>query len=346
MKETDNRLIEWAINETLLHYKNQVSILLEHNTYCLEKDRNIRYINTIISDSKERIGLARTFIINGVGYDFNQVSWESFERDAEVKGYFVTVLAEANILYNKNEADKQRFLYLRAKFNANLANPVYMYERGLEWINNAMEIYNILLFEDTLYKVRKAAGFIRDYLAVAVAYFNQTYFKSFNRLEDLYLMNHIPDNFIEQYNQVSDTKSTDEIKTLCHSIIKTTRAFFISNDKRIKDSNNTPHYQYLADWYQECSYYFKRIYHFCDENKSALAFSESCGIQTDLEDIAKDFAIPELDILTYFDANDLSSYAKKVKLAENNIISAIKSNNIKIDIYSSVDEFISKNSRV
>lgn len=344
MEIIDNRLVEWAINQTQAHYKDEVSILLEHNTYCLQEDRNIRYVNTIISDSKDHIDLARTFIINGIGYDFNQVSWESFERDADVKGYYVTVLAEANILYSKNDADKQRFLYLRAKFNANLANPQYMYERGLEWLNNAMEIYKTLLFEDTLYKVKKAAGFIADYLAVAVACFNQTYFKSFNRLEDISAMKHVPDNFIEQYKQIVSAKSASEIQALCHSIIKTTRAFFKLNDKRIQKNDGTPQYQYLADWYQECCYYFKRIYHFCAQNESELAFSASCGVQTDLDEIAKDFKISGLVILTHFDANDLSAFSKKVKLAEERIVSAIKSSNVKLDAYSSVDEFILKNS--
>ncbi|KAI4453214.1 presequence protease [Holotrichia oblita] len=176
------------------------------------------------------------------GYDFNQVSWESFERDAEVKGFFVTVLADANILYSKNEADKQRFLYLRAKFNANLANPQYMFERGLEWLNNAMKIYKTLLFEDTLYKVRKAAGAIMKYLAVAIACYNQIYNKSFNRLEDLKTMKQVPNGLIEQCGQI---------------------------------------------------------------------VLESGGIQTDLKEIAKDFNLPDLDILTHFNANDLSTFAKK-----------------------------------
>ena len=47
----DNRLIDWAIDETRKKYASQISLLLEHNTYCLEEDRNVRYVNTIISDA-------------------------------------------------------------------------------------------------------------------------------------------------------------------------------------------------------------------------------------------------------------------------------------------------------
>lgn len=344
MKKTDNRLVEWAINETRTHYSDDVSILLEHNTYCLEEDRGVRFVNTIISDSKKHIGLARTFIINGVGYDLNQVSWDSFERDAEVKGYYLTVLAEANILYSKNEAEKQRFLYLRAKLNANLANPQYMFERGLEWLNNATDVYKTQLFEETLSKARKGAGFIVDYLSMAVACYNQTYFKSFTRIDDLRLMKHLPERFIELYNLVVSAKSVSEMQTLCYDIIHSTRDFFKTNDTRKRETEGTSNYQYLAEWYQECSYYFKRIYHFCAQNDSALAFSGACGIQTDLDDLANDFGISSLDILTGFNADSLPAFATVVKKAEDCIVSAIETHNVKIEAYTSVDEFIKSNS--
>jgi tetratricopeptide (TPR) repeat protein len=301
-------------------------------------------VNTIISDTKSRIGLARTFIINGIGYDFNQVPWESFERDAEVKGWYVTVLAEANILYSKNEADKQRFLYLRAKLNANLANPQYMYERGLECLNNAVEINKTLVFEDTLYKARNAADYIAGNLAKAVACFNQTYFSSFNWFEVLCTMKCLPDGFIDIYKRIISVKSVDELKKLSHDIILTTRYFFIANDRRIGKGSKNADYQYLADWYQECSYYFRRIYHFCFFIDPALAFSLSSGLQPDLNDLSKDFNISGLDILTWFDDTDLTAFAGQVKLAEDKIVSAINSSNVKIDSYLSVDEFLSRNS--
>jgi len=117
----DNRLVDWAIHEAQTRCRDEVSLLLEHNSYCLEQDRSVRYVNTIISDAKHWCSLARTFIINGIGYDFNQVAWESFERDAQGRDSYPCVLADSQVLYSKNEAELQRFLYLRAKFFAHLA---------------------------------------------------------------------------------------------------------------------------------------------------------------------------------------------------------------------------------
>lgn len=344
MKATDNRLVEWAIKEVQTKYKEEVSLLLEHNTYCLEEDRNVKYVNTIISDAKPYIGLARTFIINEIGYDFNQVSWDSFERDAEAKGYYLTVLAESNILYAKNEADKQRFLYLRAKLKANLSDAKYMYQRGLEWLNNAMEVFKTMMFSNSFLEVRKAVGFISDYLAMAVACYNQTYYSDYDQLTGLRQMKCLPNKFIELYTQVPKTSSIDELKVLGHNLITTTRNFFTENKKQYQNNKQPANYQYLADWYQECCYYFRRIYYFCSHNKLDLAFRGMCSIQSDLDDLAKDFELSDLDVLAYFDYNDISAFTKKLELAEKRIIDAITSNGITIDKSTSVDEFIAKNS--
>ena len=343
MKQTDDRLIQWAIDETRDHYHDQVSLLLEHNTYCLEEDRGRRYVNSIISDAKEYLGLSRTFIIGGLGYDMNQVTWDHLERYAELKSYYVTVLAEGKILYSKTEADRQRFAYLQTKLAANLADPLFMYDRSLEWLGSAMELYKTMVFEESLCGNRKAAGFIRDYLAVAVACYNQTYFSSFAQVDELRTMEHAPECFIEQYCSLEQAKTIEDLQAICHALIQTTRTFLTQNDRRERKANGPSTYTELAEWYQECSYYFRRIYHFCAKVNATLVFGEATHNQADLDDIAASFGIGGLDLLTFFDPNDLSAFAENVKLAESAIVKAIESAGETIDAYTSVEEFLAKN---
>jgi len=340
--QTDNRLVEWAVNEAKTRYRGEVSILLEHNSYCLERDRGVRYVNTIISDTKPYIGLARTFIIGGVGYDFNQVSWESFERDADGRGHYPCVLADGIVLYSKNEAELQRFLYLRAKFFAHLADPVYMYERGLEFLGNAMDICKTMMFEDAVGRTRIAANGIVHNLAIAVACFNQTYNKDYRRLEDLRSMKDVPCAFIQCCEKILMAKSEGELQKLCHALIALTRDFFELRDRRTPKAK-TPDYKYLAEWYQECSYYFRRVYHFCEQGDAWQAFSQSGGLQADLEELAQEFGLPDMDVLAHFDAGDLPAFAKKVKQAEDGIVAAVAAAGVELDAYDSVDDFLAKN---
>lgn len=342
MKTTDNRLVEWAVEQAKTKYAGEIAILLEHNTYSLESDRSVRYVNTIISDAEPPVGLARTFIINGIGYDFWQRSWESFERDAEAKSYFLTVLAQADILYARSEADRQRFLYLRAKLMSNLADFPYMYQRGLEWLSNAMELYKTMAFETGICKIRKAAGNIADYLAVAVACFNQTYFRGIDHMAELRELRLIPERFLQDYEEMVEAKTERALKEISFRMIQAARDFFREKDTR-KPLPTVPDYQYLAVWYQECSYYFRRLYAYCGQNDASLAFQQAYKLQPDLDDLARDYQIDGLDVLSYFDAENLAAFAREAKKAETRIVDAIHAHKIPIDAYDTVEDFLAQN---
>lgn len=345
-KETDNRLLEWTINKAETEFKEEVCLMLEHNTYTLPEDLNVRYINRFISNSDKLIGLARTFIINDIGYDYWQNKWEDLERIADAKDYFLTSLLDSSIVYYKNNEDKQRFLYLQEKLRTNLADPKYMYERGLEWLDTATNIYKNMLFEDGLSKMRKAAGFIADQLSVSIALVNQQYFKRGiePQIEPLSKMKHIPENFIELYKQVVRANSAEELKSLSHDMIAVTRIFFKSQNKWQKAEDSLPDYKELAAWYQECCYYFRRLYYYCEHDMPEIAFIQSGHLQSDLDYLEVDFNLFDLDLLSRFDANNLTVYANYAKTIEEKIKSAIVEHGITIESYSTLEDFIEKNS--
>lgn len=343
MKTFDDRLVEWAIREAEEKYPGKVSVILNHNTYRLEKDRDIHFASHIISDAQPLDGLARTVMIDGIGYDFFQQSWDSYEKDAQAKGYFLTILADAQIVYCRSEADRQRFLHLRETLKANLADAGYMYQRGLEWINAAMELYKNMLFETDFSLVRKAACYIADYLTVAVACLNQTYFKGNTRLNELRAMRHLPEGFVESYGRMAWLKTSGELTDNCHQMICAVRTLFQKMDTR-EVTQGTPDYQWLAQWYQECSYYFRRIYHSCEQENAVEAFSNCCGFQADLDEITENFRIPGLDVSALFDPDRLSWFAEQVRGAEARIVCAITSHGVKIDAYDSIEDFLRQNS--
>jgi len=345
-KQTDNRLMEWTINKAQTEFKDDVRLMLEHNTYTLPEDVNVRYMNGFIVNSDKFIGLARTFIINGIGYDYWQRKWENYEDLAEARGYYTTSLIDSEIVYYKDEEDKQHFLYLQAKLRANLADPKYMYERGLEWLDKVMDLYKTLMFEEILCNVRKGAGFIIDYLSVAVACVNQRYFKRgiVAQTDILSEMETVPENFIELYKQIAGSKNVDELKNLCHEIIALTRSFFKAQNKWASTKPHQPDYKYLASWYQECSYYFRRLYYYCDNNMPEMAFHQSFNLQSDLDYLMTDYNISDLDLLSFFDTGNLEAHKAHSKIVEQKIVSEIEENGVKIEEYSTVEEFVEKNS--
>ncbi|WMT39405.1 hypothetical protein RE628_18425 [Paenibacillus sp. D2_2] len=130
MNKNDTRLAEWAVKKVESEYHDDVCLLLEHKTLKLEQDMEATTFSFYIPATNRANGLARTFIIDGIGYDLYPMSWERIERMADIKEYNTTCLADAIILWARSEEDRQRFVSLQARLRANLQNPQYMYERA------------------------------------------------------------------------------------------------------------------------------------------------------------------------------------------------------------------------
>jgi len=197
MKTESNELDNWAINKVKTEYKDDVLLLIGHNTYKLEIDADLTSPSFFIPASEKAYGFAQAFIIDGVGYDLFPMSWERLDRIVELDEDNAPCVGDAEILYYRGEEDKERFLELQARLQDHLKNRQFMLNKALEKVNVAMELYQTMMFEETFNKVRKAAGYILNFLITAVAYSNQTYFKNgyMNHIPELLAMKSIPGDF-------------------------------------------------------------------------------------------------------------------------------------------------------
>jgi len=154
MSEVGTRLVDWAIKKIESEYRDDVCLLLEHKSLRLGADMETKSFSFYIPATNRANGLARTFIIDSIGYDLFPMSWDRIERMADVKEYNTTCLADGEILWARSEVDRERFLSLQARLRANLQNPQYMLDRAKKWFDTVMEIFQETLFEEKLYKVR------------------------------------------------------------------------------------------------------------------------------------------------------------------------------------------------
>lgn len=177
METINEKLLHWVINKIEKEYKDDVCLLIGNSLLKLDEDRDDAAFDFFIPAKEKAYNLSKTFIIDGIGYDLYPRSWDCIENMANLEDYNPTLLGNAQILYYRNEEDKNRFLAMQEKLKKNLENPKFMYQKALEKLSVAMEIYKTMMFEDSIAKVRMAAGYIADCLSVAVAFINQTYFK-------------------------------------------------------------------------------------------------------------------------------------------------------------------------
>ena len=347
MKTTTQKLSEWAINKITTEYKDDIALLIAVENHSVNNDGHGECFDYFIPATDRGFELSQTFIVEGVGHDLYPRSWERMERTANLIDPCTVCLDNAKILYYRNEDDKNRFLMLKKLLLGNLRNSEFLYKRVLEKLDNAMKLYQTMVFESEMYRVRTAAGYISDYLSEIVFYLNKTYFKNWRNghIAELQKLQYMPHNFIEYYAAIIKAKTIDEVKTLSYLLIDVTRKFISTHKPNIKSQQVNVNYQEFASWYQELSLTWRKIRFYCDTNNAELAFDNACYLQNELILIKDEYGIDKdkVDLLGYFNDEDLSSIQKRAEEIEMYVIEVIEKNGVKISKYDTVDEFLNKN---
>ena len=343
MKTVNEKLEQWAIKRIETEFTGDVCLLLDHKSLKVPTDSEDKIgFGSYVPRTSRSSALARTFIIDGIGYDLYPQPWERLEKMAEADHYNLTCLDDSRIVWARSEEDRQRFESLQAKLRANLKNPALMLTRARNWINTATELFADTLFEVRTHIVRQNAGYICDMLANAVAYINGGYFRhgQSGQLDELRLMNKVPPDFIALYEKVIREEDTEKQKKHCHSILTAVKEHIKpvsgGGQKGIRNAAE------LASWYHELSYTWRRVYHFCRAGNAVSAYIWACMLQEEIGRVAADYNAPAFDIMGAFDADKLNVFAENAANAEKGMVAAIEAG-AKLDIYSNVDEFLEKN---
>ncbi len=346
MKPTQKELTDWAIDQITRKYKDDIALLIAISGHALEDDSHGECFDYFVPANENGNKLGQTFIINGVGHDLYPRSWQRIENMANFDDDFTLGLGDAIVLYYRSEEDLNRFRAMQDKLKANLLDKDFMLKKALEKLDAAMDIYRTMMFEDRLYKVRMAAGFIARYLSIAVAGINGTYFRKRLELETVELaqMKDTPENFITYVEAIVKAKSVEELRSFSHEIISTTRRFLAAHKQPREERQKIINYEDLADWYEEGSLTWRRIYYHCDTQNFERAFPDAISLQHELNIIEEEFGLKQMDLLGSFDTDDLSTFKQRAEELEQYIIFEIESHGVVLSKYDTLEQFLAKNS--
>ena len=342
MKPITNQLTNWAISKIKEEYPEDVALLIALEGHDVDGDGHGKCFDYFVPATDRGNGLSRTFIIDGIGYDLYPRSWERMERTATLEDASTFCLGSAKILYSRSEADTARFESIRQQLFTNLADKTFVYQKALEKLDTAMDLYRTLMFEGRAYQVRMAVGYIAHYLIDAVTFLNGTYVKDLSegKLPHLRGLAKLPDSFLAYYEAILRAQSESDLKNLAHLLISTTRGF-IESYKPAKDAaQGSPDFQNLADWYQEISLWWRRLYYYCRTGNADAAFIEACQIQSELNIIGTEFNLKEMDLLGAYDAARLHTLHERAAEWEAYIIAEIEAHGASVARYNSFEDFM------
>jgi len=336
-----NRLTEWVINKIKTEYPDDIALLVGVKGASVNNDGHGEPFDYFVPATERGNELAQTFIIGGVGNDLYPRSWERTERTANLDDPATLCLGDAVILYARSKEDEDRFEAIRQKLYDNLKNPEFTYKKAVENLDIAMDLYRTMMFEDRLWKTRCLAGFIHNYLKVSVACLNGTYWKAWHYgvLPVIDEWKALPDNFAEYYQAILNASSSEELKSLAHLLIASTRRFIVTYKPDNTDEMK-PNYKWIAEWYQELRTTWNRIYYYCGIKNADAAFVDACNLQNELSIIADEFYLDEMDLLGCFDALDLEPLSIRAADLEKSIIKVIEKQGIIIKRFDTLEEFL------
>ncbi|MBQ6788233.1 MAG: hypothetical protein IJO85_10985 [Lachnospiraceae bacterium] len=347
MTNIDKELIEWAIDMIEKKYKDDVSLLIGQFGACkLPTDEQKMAFDYYVPATERGYQLAETFIIEDMGYDLYPMSFERLEGIADFQEpRMIWVLEKSEVLYAREEVDRKRFEQIKEKLHINLQNKQKTFYQALKFLDVAMEVYNTMLFEENICKIRKAAGGVSSMLAYSLAMVNGLALVDGygNLIKEVNKMKVKPEKFVQIYQQIIEAALPEEILEHSRKLIQEVRKLLgdmKENYKLAKVDKEGIHYEDLAFWYQEARYTFRKIAYYAEIGYAPQCYSLGCYLQIEFDAIQEDFGLKEMDLLGKFHVKNLNAFAKRAKELEQYIVQMIQENGVKLNEYESLEMFL------
>lgn len=347
MINIDKELVEWAINKIKNEYHEDVALLIgQVGAGKIPTDEQNMVFDFFIPATERGNQLAQTFIIEDMGYDLYPISWERLEGIANMKEpRMIFAFAKGEVIYAKSPEEKMRYENLKVQMFERLQNKHFHIPKCLEFLETAQEIFQTMLFEESLCSIRKAAGGVCCYLMNSIAMLNGTYLENgyMNLTKELHQMAEYPSEFEQIFQEMLSEDTNNGIREKVYELIKITRTFLMERIPAEEKKDFEPDYEDLAMWYQEARYTFRRISYFTGINSAEESYLAGCYLQIEFDAIQEDFKLQKMDLMSAFDKNDLQSFAKKAEEIEAYLVRVLEESKAHQNKYASFEEFVRDN---
>ena len=347
MDKKIEQLKSWVINKIKQEYPDDVALLIGIENHSVNGDGHGECFDYFIPATERGYELSQTFIVDGVGHGLYPRSWERVIATAMFEDRPQLCIGRAKILYSRSKEDEDKFFQIQKQFEYNLKNKQFMYERGLEKIEVAMQLFSSLIFQEKLSQIRMTTGYILNYLSMAIAYLNGTYLDQFDS-EKLLGMEYMPEKFILHSKLMFRAIRKDEYVKIAYELLNETRELFKSCKQNKKEDSekyksSLINYFELADWYHELALTFRRLRYYCDISDIEKVYIEGCYLQSELDIVHMEFDLNEMDLLSEFHPECLEQIKIRSNQIEQYIISEIIRNGAGLKRYDTIDEFLKSN---
>lgn len=334
--KTCEKMTAWVLETVKRDYSEDIALVIRCGNLRIDTEETA--VDYFVPATPRGDRFAFTAIVDRVGYDIWPLHWERLEQFASLEeNYIACILYDGEILYARSTEDAARFTELQKQLRANLQNDGLMRKKALTCYAQAKSFFADLPFSDEN-EARVAAGNLIDALAMAVAYENGQLFRyaQTRQLEELAGMERVPDGFGDLYRAIIRENEPEKRISLCRELIEKVRLFLEPPALEPSERN----FQDLACWYDELSYTWLRIRHYCGLEDEQRAYMWGVYLQGELDSVCADFGLPKMALMAGFSADHLPAFAAHADRLEQQMRRYITEGGGIIHEYNTFEDFV------
>ena len=331
LTEVANLLIEKVKKD----YNGDVSLINIYGSYLNNNAHKFSDLDLFLVPKTDRgYKLGRTFILNGIGYDFWALSWERLERIAKHKeGSLCSIITDGKVVYSNTEDDLIRFNELKDianEHNKNIKNTKSI-------LKDLYAKYFRLINENNLTNIRKSIINIIYELSNLLVELNGEAIKRIRKYQKQEILNmpFIPEDFEIIYERLFIEKDIKIIKELLHKLIINTEKLI--NKPCIK---NELFKDVFSGFYEEMIQHYNKIYYACDTGDIYTPLYASVELTETIEQLFIEcnctYTLP--DIVREYDSANLNKIREVAKRHQMEFIRILKENGVHIKEFNNINE--------
>ena len=337
------RAAEILIDKIKRDYKEEVAVVVMMGSHLYGETHRLSDLDMyFVVNTPRGYELGRTFIIDGIGFDFWPISWDRMERIANHDERITAIITEGQILYYGSEADLARFNALKDK--ALDASDIRKFLGKAENVlNNAYKPYFELEKCDDLTASRKKAINIVFSVTNAIALLNRdTVKRGRGKLKgELLAMPLVPYNFEKYYDVLFESAQVSEIKVAMKALLEETSNLIKRTRSDYDATRPEDVKEKLTGFYEELINFYNKITHGIEIKDYVTVFYAANEIVLELEDAFSGTgvsleALP--DIISSFDPNRMEAYGNIVATHQRALEALLSNLGIEISVFKDFEE--------
>lgn len=329
-QKTREQLVRWLENTVRRQYAGQVALVCLYGSYINGTANSLSDVDCyFIPKTEAGRGLARTFLLEGVGFDLYPMTWERMEAIARLELSHQPLVGDVQVLYADAEEDLRRLEAVQRRMRENLSDPIYRERVARGRFFRACS--RLPGAGDDLKTARLRSGGLLMDLAEAFAYVRGRYYRYGlkRQFPDLLALNDLPVGLEQRYPAVLQAETAGEIAAACRDLLEICPWPVVQNRQPV-EWGAKPQAKELAGLYEEISSTFHKIYVCARKGDPVLAFLSAVCLQWEL---------PWTDLLSCYRYGDLSILAENAAEVERQLRRELAEANVPLKEYQTFAQF-------